>query len=244
MEQSVELPVPQMLEQLVDEPKIVVELTVFSGEAGSSGPRERNTTDAAATAVEVPVGEARPLGIAQYSTATESEVEMSSGGAGSSWPGADDTTPVGAAPMDIAPGQIPAPGLGSSNQSTTSSSHGGSDSYPDRNNYEHEAQWGQDWNTGDADTSGSSEGELYGLQKGKGAKGEGGSFNGICYNCGKDSKGWKAGKGWSDGKGWNTSGKGWEQQRRAGMNYLERDSRQYDAVTGVFPSNTLPNSTA
>ena len=50
MEQSVELPVPQMLEQLVDEPKIVVELTVSSGEAGSSGPRERNTTDAAATA--------------------------------------------------------------------------------------------------------------------------------------------------------------------------------------------------
>ena len=83
-----------------------------------------------------------------------------------------------AAPMDIgniAPGQTPAPGLGSSSQSTTSSSHGGSDSYPDLNNYEHAAQWGQDWNTGDADTSGSSDGELYGS----------GSFNGICYNCGK-----------------------------------------------------------
>ena len=40
------------------------------------------------------------------------------------------------------------------------------------------------WNTGDADTSGSSDGELYGLQKGKG-KGKSGSFNGICYNCGK-----------------------------------------------------------
>ena len=50
----------------------------------------------------------------------------------------------GAAPMDIgniAPGQTPAPGLGSSSQSTTSSSHGGSDSYPDVNNYEYAAQW-------------------------------------------------------------------------------------------------------
>ena len=63
----------------------------------------------------------------------------------------------GAAPMDIgniAPGQTPARGVGSSNQSTTSSSHGRSDSYPDLNNYEYAAQWGQDWNTGDADTSG------------------------------------------------------------------------------------------
>ena len=62
----------------------------------------------------------------------------------------------GAAPMDIgniAPGQTPTPGLGSSSQSTTSSSHGGSDSYPDLNNYEYAAQWGQDWNTSDADTS-------------------------------------------------------------------------------------------
>ena len=77
----------------------------------------------------------------------------------------------GAAPMNIgniAPGQTPTPGLGSPSQSTTSSSHGGSDSYPDLNNYEYAAQWGQDWNTGDADTSGSSDCELYGLQKGKG----------------------------------------------------------------------------
>ena len=36
-------------------------------------------------------------------------------------------------------------------------------------------------NISDTDTSGSSDGELYGLQKGKGAKGKGGSFNGICY---------------------------------------------------------------
>ena len=96
----------------------------------------------------------------------------------------------GAAPMDIgniAPGQTPTPGLGSSNQSTTSSSHGGSDSYPDLNNYEYAAQWRQDWNTGDADTSGSSDGELYGLQKGKG-KGKSGSFNGICYNTTVESQ--------------------------------------------------------
>ena len=81
------------------------------------------------------------------------------------------TNTSGAAPMDIgniAPGQTPTPGLGSSSQSTTSSSHGGSDSYPDLNNYEYAAQWEQDWNTGDADTSGSSDGELYGLQKAKG----------------------------------------------------------------------------
>ena len=42
---------------------------------------------------------------------------------------------------NIAPGQTPAPGLGSSSQSTTSSSHGGPDSYPDMNNYEHASQW-------------------------------------------------------------------------------------------------------
>ena len=59
----------------------------------------------------------------------------------------------GAAPMgigNIAPGQTPTPDLGSSSQSTTSSSHGGSDSYPDLNNHEHASQWGQDWNAGDA----------------------------------------------------------------------------------------------
>ena len=98
-----------------------------------------------------------------------------------------ETNTSGAAPMDIgniAPGQTPAPGSGGSNKSTTSSSHGGSDSHPDLNNYEHPSQWGQDWNAGDADTSASSDGELYGLQNSKGAKGKGGSFNGICYNCG------------------------------------------------------------
>ena len=37
--------------------------------------------------------------------------------------------------------ETPAPGLGSSSQSTTSRSHGGPDSYPDLNNYEHASQW-------------------------------------------------------------------------------------------------------
>ena len=82
-------------------------------------------------------------------------------------------------------------------------------------------EWRQDWNTGDADTSGSSDGELYGLQKGKG-KGKSGSFNGICYNCGKSGrrpssvsqKGGKAkGKGKKgDSKGWNDS-KGGQSER-------------------------------
>ena len=45
-----------------------------------------------------------------------------------------------------------------------------------------------------------------------------------------DSKGWTVGKKWLDSKGWNTSGKGWEQQRPAGMNNLERDSEQYDVL--------------
>ena len=51
----------------------------------------RETTNAAAAAVEEPVGAARSLGIPLYSTATESEVGGSSGEAGSSGPGADDT---------------------------------------------------------------------------------------------------------------------------------------------------------
>ena len=124
----------------------------------------------------------------------------------------------GAAPwiLETLHQDTPTPGLGSSSQRTMSSSHGGSDSYPDLNNYEYAAQWGQDWNPGDADTSGSSDGELYGLQKGKG-KGKSGSFNG--YNCGKSghsakfcfARGGKAkGKGKKgDSKGWNDS-KGWK----------------------------------
>ena len=78
--------------QLVEVPKIVVGRAVSSGGVGSSGPGKRDTTDVADAAIEVPVGEARTLGISQYSTATESEVEGSSGEAWSSRPGADDVT--------------------------------------------------------------------------------------------------------------------------------------------------------
>ena len=126
----------------------------------------------------------------------------------------------GAAPMDIgniAPGQTPTPGLGYSSQSTTSGSHGGSDSYPDLNNFENAAQWRQVWNTGDADTSGSSDGELYGLQKGKEfcyakggkAKGKGKKGDSKGWN---DSKGWTVGKGWSEGKGWKHVGENRERR--------------------------------
>ena len=61
-----------------------------------------------------------------------------------------------------------------------------------------------------------------GKTKGKGKKGDSKGWN--------DSKGWTVGKGWSDSKGWNFSDKGWEQQRPAGMNNLERDSKQYDVL--------------
>ena len=59
-------------------------------------------------------------------------------------------------------------------------------------------------------------------QKGKGKKGDSKGWN--------DSEGWTVGNGWSEGKGWNTSAKGWEQQRPAGMNNLESDSKQYDVL--------------
>ena len=64
--------------------------------------------------------------------------------------------------------------------------------------------------------------EKVGKAKGKGKKGDSKGWN--------DSKGWTVGKGWSDSNGWNTSGKGWEQQRPAVMNNLERDSKQYDVL--------------
>ena len=92
VEQFFEMPEPQRVVELVEVRKIVAELAVSSGEVGSSSPGKRDTTDVADAAVEVPVGEARPPGISQYSTTTESDVEGSSGEAGSSWPGADDTT--------------------------------------------------------------------------------------------------------------------------------------------------------
>ena len=81
VEQFFELLEPQMVEQLVE---IVVGPQFLAQ-------RERDTTDAAATTVEVPFGEARPPGISQHSTATESKFEGSSGEAGSSWPGAGNT---------------------------------------------------------------------------------------------------------------------------------------------------------
>ena len=55
----------------MDVPKITVELAVSSDEAGSSGSGERNTTNRAAAAVEVLVGEARPLG--SHSTVPKSK---------------------------------------------------------------------------------------------------------------------------------------------------------------------------
>ena len=61
-----------------------------------------------------------------------------------------------------------------------------------------------------------------GKAKGKGKKGDSKGWN--------DSKGWTVGKGGSEGKSWNTSGNGWEQQIPAGMNNLERDSKQYDVL--------------
>ena len=64
-----------------------------SGEAGSSWPRESDTTDAAVSTVGGPVGEDRPPGIAKNcSGSIESEIAASSGEAGSSWPGERDTT--------------------------------------------------------------------------------------------------------------------------------------------------------
>ena len=119
----------------------------------------------------------------------------------------------GAAPGigNIAPGQTPAPGLGRSNQL------GGSDSYPDLNSCDHASQWGQDW----ADTSGSSDGELYGLQEGEG-KGKSGSFNGICCNRGKSGHSAKfcyAKGGKAKGKGQRKEGR---QQRLDGRTRVVR----------------------
>ena len=79
-EQFFEMLEPERRVQLVEVPKFVVGLAVSSGEGGSSGPGKRDTTDEAAAVVEVPVGEARPPGISQYSTATESEFEGSGPG--------------------------------------------------------------------------------------------------------------------------------------------------------------------
>ena len=70
------------------------------------------------------------------------------------------------------------------------------------------------------------------VEKQKGKKGDSKGWS--------DSKGWRTGKGWSESKGWNTSDKGWEQQRPAGMNTLERDSKQYDVL--VRETSTQENT--
>ena len=92
MEQILEFLTPLMFEQLVDVPKIVAELAVSSGGAGSFGPEANGTTSAAATAVAKPVVEVRPPGIAKHSATTESVFAVFPGEAGSSWSRACGTT--------------------------------------------------------------------------------------------------------------------------------------------------------
>ena len=75
---------------------------------------EGKTTDLADAAVEVPVGEARPPGISQYSTATESEVD------GSSWPRADDMTRHVDATVAKAVGEARPPGIAEHSVATAS----------------------------------------------------------------------------------------------------------------------------
>ena len=67
------------------------------------------------------------------------------------------------------------------------------------------------------------------MQKGGKANGKGKKGDRKGWND-SNSTGWTVGKGWSEGKSWNTSGKGWERQRPAGMNNLEPDSKQYDVL--------------
>ena len=115
-----------------------------------------------------------------------------------------------------------------------------------------------DWEHRTRTTSGSSDGELYGLQKGK-LKGKSESFNGTCYNCGKSghsakfyyAKGLekqkererretakvgmtvKVGQSERDGqtvKVGTFQAKVGSNKRPAGMNNLERDSKQYDVL--------------
>ena len=98
----------------------------------------------------------------------------------------------GTAPMDIgqfAPGQPQVLGVGGSSQGVSSCLNGWAVNYPVLNNYEYGSHWGQDHlsNTGDVDASSGLHGESYGLQKEKGAKGKGGSFDDNCFNCGKPS---------------------------------------------------------
>ena len=86
VEQFFELLQPQMVEQFVEVPKIVVGLAISSGEAGSVRLGEN------VTAVARPAGGARHIGIAKQSAKIESNVAVSSGEAGPSWSRAKGTT--------------------------------------------------------------------------------------------------------------------------------------------------------
>ena len=94
MEQSFELPVPQMAEQLVDVTKIVVELAMSSGEAGSSGPGAEDMTRPGDATFANAVGEGRPPRIAEHSVTTASALAVSSGEAGSARPGREGQCPA------------------------------------------------------------------------------------------------------------------------------------------------------
>ena len=108
---------PRMTEQLVDVPKIVVELTVPSGKAESYGPEACNTTSAATTAVAKSAGEARPPGIAKQCASTKSQIAVSSGEAGFPSP-EKDTTSADAAAVAKPVGEARPPGIAKYSAST------------------------------------------------------------------------------------------------------------------------------
>ena len=74
-----------------------------------------------AAAVELLVGEARPLEISQYNTATESESEGSSGEAGSSWTGAGYTARSDDATVARVVGEVRPPEFAKDSATTESS---------------------------------------------------------------------------------------------------------------------------
>ena len=77
------------------------------------------------------------------------------------------------------------------------------------------------------------------VEKQKG-KGQGKKGNSKGWN---DSKGATVEKGWSNSNCWFSSGKGWEQQRPAGMNNLERDAKEYGNVdSGENRESTNPDT--
>ena len=68
----------------------------------------------------MPVGEARPLGIAQHSTTTDPEVEGSSGEASISWPGVENTTSADDSTVAKGFGEAQPPGIAVHGVSTAS----------------------------------------------------------------------------------------------------------------------------